>query len=159
MTTKSFPALGGENINGLSHSNSFDIDLSSKFHPASSGKEGGTKETSLSRPHHSAFCSRAHILPRIPPVPTNYLSRRMEARRGNSFPTMLYDIVQNADKQEPSIAHLISWQPHGRCFVVRDQQRLFDEVLNKRYDRNRRWLALPDCCRMMDSSSLPFTAH
>ena len=37
-----------------------------------------------------------------------------------TFPVKLYDMLQNA--QELGIEKAVSWQPHGRCFVVHDPQ-------------------------------------
>lgn len=36
------------------------------------------------------------------------------------FPVKLYHMLEYIDLHEPMLANIISWQPHGRCFLCRD---------------------------------------
>lgn len=51
-------------------------------------------------------------------------------RRGGvsvAFPMKLHAMLDQIE--EDGLAHVISWQPHGRCFVVHNPKRFVDEVL------------------------------
>lgn len=41
----------------------------------------------------------------------------------NEFPFRLYEVLEEADES------IISWQPHGRCFMIRDPNKFEQEVL------------------------------
>jgi HSF-type DNA-binding len=45
----------------------------------------------------------------------------------NSFPQKLYKMLECAS--EESFEEIISWEPNGRCFVVRDMDKFAKEVL------------------------------
>ena len=45
------------------------------------------------------------------------------------FPEKLFQMLQHIDLQEPDLASIVSWQPHGRCFLVRDVRRFEEHVL------------------------------
>lgn len=45
-----------------------------------------------------------------------------------SFPYRLFQLLEHVDKS-PDLQAIISWQPHGRSFLIKDKQRLEDEVL------------------------------
>jgi len=53
--------------------------------------------------------------------------------RGNEvvFPVKLHETLENAEKA--GLSNIVSWQPHGRCFLVHDQNAFVEEVLKKRY--------------------------
>ena len=36
------------------------------------------------------------------------------------FPVKLFHLLEHIDLYEPVLANIISWQPHGRCFLTRD---------------------------------------
>jgi HSF-type DNA-binding len=53
----------------------------------------------------------------------------MPFRQGSTaapFPVKLYEILERVDKE--GFGHVVSWQPHGRCFVVHNTE-LFKELL------------------------------
>ncbi|GFH58405.1 hypothetical protein CTEN210_14881 [Chaetoceros tenuissimus] len=63
------------------------------------------------------------------------------------FPVVLYNMLEHIDLKEPQLAKIISWQPHGRCFVTHNPKRFEDEVLprffkQKHYASFRRQLNL-----------------
>ncbi|GFH55654.1 hypothetical protein CTEN210_12130 [Chaetoceros tenuissimus] len=45
-----------------------------------------------------------------------------------TFPQKLYRILEYAD-ESPDVQAIISWQPHGRSFLIKDKKRLVKEVL------------------------------
>lgn len=63
------------------------------------------------------------------------------------FPVVLYNMLEHIDLKEPQLAKIISWQPHGRCFVTHNPKKFEDEVLprffkQKHYASFRRQLNL-----------------
>jgi hypothetical protein len=44
-----------------------------------------------------------------------------------NFTARLHRLLSNADKE--GISHIISWQPHGRCFLVHDKQQFEQHVM------------------------------
>ena len=77
------------------------------------------------------------------------------------FPVKLYEMMEHIDLRELELSSIISWQPHGRCFKIRDVK-AFEEsvlprffVLQKKFASFRRQLNLygfkrltqggPDC--------------
>lgn len=46
----------------------------------------------------------------------------------NSFPYRLFQLLHHVD-ESPDLQAIISWQPHGRSFLIKDKKRLEDEVL------------------------------
>lgn len=46
---------------------------------------------------------------------------------GNSFPARLHYVLD--DVHADGMSHIIGWQPHGRCFIVLDQQLFFEKIL------------------------------
>lgn len=47
-----------------------------------------------------------------------------------SFPVALHYLLSEPDEVR-DFQGIISWQPHGRCFMVRDKKRFVEEVLPK----------------------------
>lgn len=47
----------------------------------------------------------------------------------NNFPQKLYRMLEYADTSPHDVQTIISWQPHGRSFMVKDKKRLQTEVL------------------------------
>ena len=54
---------------------------------------------------------------------------RNRAKIRNNFPQKLYRMLEYADKSPDDVQAIISWQPHGRSFKIKDKKRLQDEVL------------------------------
>lgn len=47
-----------------------------------------------------------------------------------SFPFKLHDLLTVAEsKKDPSLSNIISWQPHGRAFLVHDKDLFVDQIL------------------------------
>jgi len=49
------------------------------------------------------------------------------SRTAIPFPTKLHLVLSIADSE--GFDHVISWQPHGRCFLIHDHQEFVDKVL------------------------------
>lgn len=54
----------------------------------------------------------------------------------SNFPAKLFQMLEHIDLHEPSLANIVSWQPHGRSFLVRDANR-FEEVVLPRFFFNQ----------------------
>lgn len=62
------------------------------------------------------YHDRANI---VPPDPTDDLSRyRQPYALAAPFPLKLHETLDRIEQD--GHAHVISWQPHGRCFVIHD---------------------------------------
>jgi len=48
------------------------------------------------------------------------------------FPEILFQMLQHIDLYEPDLANTVSWQPHGRSFLVHDTKR-FEQVVLPRF--------------------------
>jgi hypothetical protein len=53
-----------------------------------------------------------------------------------SFPVRLHYMLNETEKD--GLSHVVSWQPHGRCFVVHDQK-LFTELILGNYFRQSKY--------------------
>ena len=51
-----------------------------------------------------------------------------QSERSMHFPLKLYSVLDVADKD--GLGGVMSWQPHGRCFVIHEPKR-FDQILDK----------------------------
>jgi HSF-type DNA-binding len=50
------------------------------------------------------------------------------AKRGEqNFPVKLLYVIEELEKD--GLDHVISWQPHGRCFIVHKQKEFVENVL------------------------------
>ena len=59
-------------------------------------------------------------------------------RRGGvsvAFPMKLHAMLDQIEQD--GLAHVISWQPHGRCFVVHKPKQFVDEVLQKYFKQSK----------------------
>ena len=55
-------------------------------------------------------------------------SRAAEAARSErNFPVRLWDLLVSLENQ--GLDHIVSWAPHGRCFVVRNQEEFVRSIL------------------------------
>jgi len=59
---------------------------------------------------------------------TSITGRTAVHHQGLLFPEKLFQMLQYIDLHAPDLAHIVSWQPHGRCFHVRDPK-VFEEFL------------------------------
>mmetsp|Transcript_25494 Transcript_25494/g.37807 ORF Transcript_25494/g.37807 Transcript_25494/m.37807 type:complete len:339 (-) Transcript_25494:222-1238(-) len=53
------------------------------------------------------------------------------------FPEKLFKMLRYIDLQEPELANVISWQPHGRCFLVHDVPSFESIILPRFFGHNR----------------------
>ena len=51
------------------------------------------------------------------------------------FPVKLFHLLEHIDLHEPELAKIISWQPHGRCFMTRDVKKMEEQHVLKRFSR------------------------
>jgi hypothetical protein len=64
------------------------------------------------------------------------------------FSVKLFHILEHIDLNEPALAKIISWQPHGRCFLTHDAKKMEQEnvlsrfFLQKKFTSFRRQLNL-----------------
>lgn len=71
------------------------------------------------------------------------------------FPEILFQMLQHIDLYEPDLANIVSWQPHGRSFVVQDTKRFEQLVIpaffkqTKLYSSFRRQLKLWGFSRLL----------
>jgi hypothetical protein len=49
-----------------------------------------------------------------------------------SFPFKLHEMLDEADKH-PGLKAIVSWQPHGRAFIVHDPALFIQEANKRRY--------------------------
>jgi HSF-type DNA-binding len=55
-------------------------------------------------------------------------NRKVNSNRADqNFPVKLHYILSELERD--GLSHIVSWQPHGRCFVVRDQKEFVERVL------------------------------
>ena len=47
------------------------------------------------------------------------------------FPEKLFQMLTHIDLYEPDLACIVSWRPHGRCFLVRDTGRFEENILSR----------------------------
>jgi hypothetical protein len=47
--------------------------------------------------------------------------------KDSNFPERLHYVL--SDMEKDGLQHVASWQPHGRCFVVHDQQLFVEKIL------------------------------
>ena len=62
--------------------------------------------------------------------PTELDLQNIKATRGgvhNPFPTVLHCMMEQTDSQ--GYSHIVSWQPHGRAFLIHDSKKFVDVVL------------------------------
>ena len=57
-------------------------------------------------------------------------TRTISAGSGRTpFTEKLFQMLTHIDLYEPDLASIVSWQPHGRCFLVRDVKRFEENIL------------------------------
>jgi len=55
------------------------------------------------------------------------------------FPVKLFHLLYYIDLYEPELAQIISWQPHGRCFLARDIKRMEEHNVLARFFRQKNY--------------------
>lgn len=78
-------------------------------------------------------------------------------RKANRFPDRLYKMLEYIDLQGQHLAHIVSWQHHGRSFVVHNvrlfEEQVLEHFFNQRhYSSFRRQLNLWDFKRIVGKS-------
>lgn len=61
-----------------------------------------------------------------------------ERRRGGvsvAFPLKLHSVLQQAEAD--GLGHIVSWQPHGRCFVIHKPQEFTDYVMPRYWKQSK----------------------
>jgi hypothetical protein len=53
------------------------------------------------------------------------------------FPAKLYYMLQYFYHHEPEVAKIISWQPHGRCFMTHDTKKMEELILPRFFNHNQ----------------------
>lgn len=79
-------------------------------------------------------------------------------RKANRFPDRLYKMLEYIDLEGQHLAHIVSWQHHGRSFVVHNVKLFEEQVLEhffnqKHYSSFRRQLNLWDFKRIVGKST------
>jgi hypothetical protein len=49
------------------------------------------------------------------------------SKKDSKFPEKLHYVLSEMEKD--GLQHIASWQPHGRCFVVHDQELFTEKIL------------------------------
>ncbi len=53
------------------------------------------------------------------------------------FPMKLHDMLEHIQSDEPELASIVSWQPHGRCFLVHKPKDFADHVLPRFFQQKK----------------------
>jgi HSF-type DNA-binding len=61
------------------------------------------------------------------PLPSSSVLTSPQPMDNRNFPARLHQCLTELERQ--GLGHIVSFQPHGRCFVVRKQQEFVDQVL------------------------------
>ena len=59
--------------------------------------------------------------------PMEMVGSRSDGAMSRSFPEKLHQLLETME--EESTEHIVSWQPHGRCFVIHDKTAFVDEIM------------------------------
>ena len=55
------------------------------------------------------------------------------------FPVKLFLLLEHVDLYEPELSNIISWQPHGRCFMTHDNKRMEEQNVLSRFFRQHNY--------------------
>lgn len=53
------------------------------------------------------------------------------------FPEKLHNMLEHIAQNEPELSSIISWQPHGRCFLVKDAKAFGANVLPRFFEQKK----------------------
>lgn len=53
------------------------------------------------------------------------------------FPMKLHDMLEYIESEEPELASIVSWQPHGRCFLVHNSKEFAQHVLPRFFQQKK----------------------
>lgn len=66
----------------------------------------------------------------VAPSPTPITSKRISSRSVTGlFPAKLYGMLAECTDSTSGLSEVVSWQPHGRAFMVHDRDRFMSEVV------------------------------
>lgn len=68
-----------------------------------------------------------------------YLNAPVVSKGGVSvpFPIKLHNMLDHIDRDEPELSNIVSWQPHGRCFLVKNIKKFTAEVLPRFFEQKK----------------------
>jgi hypothetical protein len=68
-----------------------------------------------------------------------YLSAPVVSKGGVTvpFPTKLHNMLDHIDEHESELSSIVSWQPHGRCFLVKDIKKFTKDVLPRFFEQKK----------------------
>ena len=47
----------------------------------------------------------------------------------NHFPSRLHEMLREINDSGDGTAKIVSWQPHGKCFLIKNKEEFIDKVL------------------------------
>ena len=75
-------------------------------------------------------------------IPFNNIKKEIEIPKGKRkgprggvvvpFPVKLYNMLEGTKKE--GLEHVVSWQPHGRCFMVHEPTEFVEDILPRYVD-------------------------
>ena len=113
----------------------------------STARQGTPKEATLSTPTSTSPSRRRYSLYTAKQFPRHFVQHDyhdyatqpapvmppvLKRKRGGvllPFPLKLHLVLDKAE--DAGFAHIISWQPHGRCFVIHQPKRFVAEIMPK----------------------------
>jgi hypothetical protein len=93
--------------------------------------EKGHKRTVVYHNYHDYATNPVRLIAPPPPSPVK------KGRGGISspFPMVLHNMLNRAKSEK--FEHIVSWQPHGRCFLVHEQERFVKDVMPMFFRQSR----------------------
>jgi len=47
----------------------------------------------------------------------------------NHFPSRLHEMLCTVDQSDDQLNQVVSWQPHGRCFLIKQKHEFIDKII------------------------------
>jgi hypothetical protein len=107
------------------------------FYPPLPELQSSTSPTALSDNKHTHIIVQHDYHDRATET-VSYGIEEIQTTRGGvavPFPPKLHEMLQQV--QEEGLEHIVSWQPHGRCFLVHDPKGFVDIVLPKYFKQSK----------------------
>lgn len=92
--------------------------------------EKGHKRTVVNHNYHD-YATHSGRFSSPPPSP----EKKGRGGISSPFPMVLHNMLDEAVTQ--NFEHIVSWQPHGRCFLVRDQEHFVKDVMPMFFRQSR----------------------
>eukprot|EP01083_Nonionella_stella_P303091 1047777_1 len=88
-----------------------------------------TPHTHTHLPHHDGLVVQHHYPDHAadPPVDPNLIKHKAKGGVITPFPVNLHDMLDIIEAE--GLGHVVSWQPHGRCFVVHKPKEFVNHVM------------------------------